>query len=192
MILKIFKNIFRGRKLYRDFISRNKPEPEDFIVIFPHQTKEAHYQGLLYLDSFRAYLQFLANLTEEVQIYSLPIRSRFFIISPEQTVVESAAFFSRHIAHTELWNAQDINAFINYYAVFMPPCTIFASLDEPNGRSCSHLIGVKGIDLKTMVCMGIYGMMRIFASGLQTPKQPCYNGNNQCIKDFMYGVSGNI
>jgi hypothetical protein len=192
MILNIFKNVFRGRRLYRDFLFRNKPEPEDFIIVFPRQAKEVHYQGLLYLDGFRSYLQFLADLTEEVRPYSFPVRSRFFIISSEQAVVESAIFFSRHIAHTELWDEQDINALINYFAVFRPACIIIASLDKPNGRSCSHLTGIKGIDRKTMVCMGVYGMARVFASGLQIPEQPGYNGEDQRIKDFICDISENI
>jgi hypothetical protein len=116
-----------------------------------------HY-GLLYIDEFYNWLEYIREPTEEdISVY-LPIRRKAFIITNDSAVYESACIFSKRIAGVELWTESDIENITAYYTVYRPGQMIFVSLDRPNGRRCSQLLGKNNIDIKKLVGMGIYGI----------------------------------
>ncbi|GHV21919.1 hypothetical protein FACS189494_07990 [Spirochaetia bacterium] len=172
MMFSIYRSIIRGHKLFRVFVERNKIPACDFTVIFPQIDNEINLKGLSYLNSFYMYIEHLRNITLLEQIVSAPVSCKFHIISEDEMVFNSARMFSNKIKTVELWKDKDINDLTMYYTTYRPPNIIFLSIDYPNGRNCSNLIGIKNIDLKKLICMGVYGISYNFFCKMREPEMP--------------------
>lgn len=187
MLLKLYKSIVQGHRLYKDLIAGYNPGERDYILVFPESNKTFNYQCLLYLDSFYAYLEYVRRLVSPISVV-FPPAGNFYIAASEKSVAESAHYFSGRIAGAKIWNRAEMEDFMRYYCIAKPENIIIVSLERPNGRSCSHLAGVKGLDVKTIILTGIYGISHDFSRDLKMPPLPVYDGGDPVVGGFINGA----
>jgi hypothetical protein len=182
--LRLYKAVLRGHRLYKNLLAEYNPRKRDYVLFFPEKDRAFNYQGLLYLDGFYSYLEYIRKSLSPISVF-YPPPGNFFVVASEKSAAESAKYFSKRIKGSKVWDPEDMEDFISYYCVYRPGNVIIVSLEKPNGRSCARLAGVGGIDLKTLILMGVYGASHDFSRDLDTPPPPAYDGGNPLVSGFI-------
>lgn len=143
LLNKKFKKVQKGKslfwKLYNSIPNINKKET--IFLIFPESDKEINYYGLLYLDEFLIKY----NLRKAV------------IITNNNWGVKDLAHYSKKIEKVFVVTCDDVENIVCYYSLypFMRNIRI-VSLDKPDGRRGSNLLGRNALSKEKLIAMGVY------------------------------------
>lgn len=169
------------RQLYRNLIAsyrgwwqwhkivKKKDVSNTAIVLLPDCDSETNLLALLYLDTML-----------EKRKYKNAI-----ILTHNPVVQNCAHLFSKNILRVIPFSRKKAEDLMQFYCLYeFDKRFIVASLDEPNGRNGSHLIGKHGTTKEEIFVIGVY---RVYP--FTRPDTPIYNGDDVKIKTFLEGGS---
>ena len=167
------------RQLYRNLISayrgwwqwhkiiHKKGVGNTAVILLPSCNREINYLALLYLDDM--------------------LKSRKYkdavILTHDPAVMKCAQLFSRNILRVVPFKRKKAEHLMQFYCLYeFDKRFIVASLDEPNGRNGSALIGKRGTTVEEIFVIGVY---RVYP--FERPPAPVYSGDDADIKAFLEG-----
>lgn len=146
-------------------ITKRKNISNSAVVLLPSCEREINLLALLYLDSMLKSRQYVNAI----------------ILTCDPVVQKSARLFSNNIIDVISFSRKKAENLMHYYCLYeFDERFIVASLDEPNGRNGSALIGKKGTTKEEIFVIGVY---RIYP--FSRPKMPEYNGSDNDILGFL-------
>ncbi len=141
-----FKSARKGKrlfsKIYKTFPSSEKNKTT--YLIFCEHDEEINHFGLLYLDEFLLRNDF----------------KRAVIIASELSIKEKSRSYSEKIVETVILSENDMNSLISYYSLPLSHKNVrLISLDKPEGRRGSNLLGKNGLSKEKMIAIGVYNLI---------------------------------
>jgi len=135
------------------------------VILLPSCDREINYLALLYLDDL--------------------LKSRKYknavILTHDPAVQKSAQLFSQNILCVTPFSRKKAENLMQFYCLYeFDKRFIVASLDEPNGRNGSVLIGKHGTTQEEIFVIGVYQIYPF-----QRPQGPVYKGDDPEIKAFL-------
>ena len=135
------------------------------VVLLPSLDRETNYLALLYLDDM--------------------LRSRKYanavILTHDPAVLRAAPLFSDKILKTVSFSRKKAEHLMQYYCLYeFNKRFIVASLDEPNGRNGSALVGKRGTTKEEIFVIGVY---RVYP--FTRPDAPAYEGDDGIVREFL-------
>lgn len=135
------------------------------VVLLPTLDRETNYLALLYLDTMLKSCKY-ANAV---------------ILTHDPAVRKVAPLFSDRIVKTVSFSRKKAEHLMQYYCLYeFNKRFIVASLDEPNGRNGSALIGKRGTTKEEIFVIGVY---RVYP--FTRPEAPAYDGDDRQIREFL-------
>lgn len=135
------------------------------VVLLPTLDRETNYLALLYLDTMLKSRKY-ANAV---------------ILTHDPAVRRAAPLFSDRIVKTVSFSRKKAEHLMQYYCLYeFNKRFIVASLDEPNGRNGSALIGKRGTTKEEIFVIGVY---RVYP--FTRPEAPVYDGDDRQIREFL-------
>ena len=135
------------------------------MVLFPSCDTQINYLALLYLDEML-----------EARGYDNAV-----LLAHDPMVLKSASLFSQNILSVVPFSRKKAEDLMQFYCLYdFDSRFIVASLDEPNGRNGSVLIGKKGTTLEEIFVVGVYQVYPF-----TRPSGPAYQGDDSEIKNFI-------
>ena len=166
---QLYKNLFasyRGWWQWHKIVKR-KGVGNTAVILLPTCDREINRLGLLYLDDM---------LTSRKYTNAV-------VLTHDPAVLKCAALFSRNILATISFSRKKAEDLMQFYCLYeFDKRFIVASLDEPNGRNGSVLIGKRGTTQEEIFVIGVY---RVYP--FQRPQDPVYVGDDPEIKSFLEG-----
>ncbi len=168
------------RQLYRNLISAYKGwwhwhkivkgkgvEGNTAVILLPDRNRETNHLALLYLDAM--------------------LKSRRYknavLLTHDPAVKKCAALFSKNILRVVNFSRRKAEHLMQFYCLYeFDKRFTVASLDEPNGRNGSALIGKRGTTVEEIFVIGVY---RVYP--FTRPRAPTYAGDDPEIKTFLEG-----
>lgn len=137
------------------------------IILLPSCDREINHLALLYLDAM--------------------LKSRKYrdaiILTHDAAVEKCAPLFSKNILRVVRFSRKKAEHLMQFYCLYeFDKRFICASLDEPNGRNGSALIGKRGTTVEEIFVIGVY---RVYP--FTRPDAPSYSGDDREIKTFLEG-----
>ena len=137
------------------------------VVLLPSCDREINHLALLYLDNM--------------------LNSRKYknavILTHDPAVQKCAGIFSQNILRVLSFSRKKAEHLMQFYCLYeFDKRFIVASLDEPNGRNGSALIGKRGTTVEEIFVIGVY---RVYP--FQRPEAPVYDGDDSEMKAFLEG-----
>lgn len=118
-------------------------EKDKYIILFPHEGSDCN----------RYMLKYLSEFAEKAQVDTL------LILSCDNIVLEGIKNCEDINCIGVFWNNVQIQNLLSYYSLHMfTNKLVIASLDEPQGRNGSNIIGTKGVTEEEVVAIGILGL----------------------------------
>ncbi|MEA4924877.1 MAG: hypothetical protein VB084_06135 [Syntrophomonadaceae bacterium] len=169
---QLYKNLFKSyqgwygwHKLVKKYKLGNTA-----VILMPSCERDYNYNALLYLDQMLLSRKF----------------DNAVILTHSAVVMKSASLFSDKILGVEKFSRKHAEQLMQYYCLYeFDKRLIVASLDEPNGRNGSVLIGKKGTTLEEIFVIGVY---RVYPYN-QRPA-PKYSGGDKEIEQFLNPAGG--
>ena len=165
---QLYKNLiaaYRGWWQWRKVIHRSGVGNATVVVLLPDCNRETNYLALLYLDDM--------------------LKSRKYdnavILTHDPAVLKSAQLFSKKTLYVIPFSRKKAEDLMQFYCLYeFDRRFIVASLDEPNGRNGSALIGKRGTTVEEIFVIGVY---RVYP--FERPQNPSYDGDDPDIKAFL-------
>lgn len=137
------------------------------VILLPDCDREINHLALLYLDDM--------------------LKSRNYknavILTHDPAVKKSVSLFSQNILRVISFSRKKAEHLMQFYCLYeFDKRFTVASLDEPNGRNGSALIGKRGTTIEEIFVIGVY---RVYP--FQRPQAPVYTGNDPEIRIFLEG-----
>ncbi|MCI9289966.1 MAG: hypothetical protein HFF23_10855 [Oscillospiraceae bacterium] len=137
------------------------------VVLLPSCEREINHLALLYLDSMLSRRKY----------------KNAVILTHDPAVKKCAQLFSPNILRVVSFSRKKAEHLMQFYCLYeFDKRFICASLDEPNGRNGSALIGKRGTTAEEIFVIGVY---RVYP--FQRPEAPAYEGTDSGIKLFLEG-----
>lgn len=135
------------------------------VVLLPDCDREINLLALLYLDAMLK-----ARKHKDA-----------IILTHDPVVQRCAHLFSHNILRVIPFSRKKAEHLMQFYCLYeFDKRFIVASLDEPNGRNGSRLIGKRGTTKEEIFVIGVY---RVYP--FQRPALPTYAGDDPAIKAFL-------
>ena len=167
------------RQLYRNLLAsyrgwwqwhqviKGKGVKNTAVVLLADCDREVNYLALLYLDAM------LESRGHDNAV----------ILTHDPQVIKSAGLFSQKILRVVSFSRKKAEDLMQFYCLYeFDKRFTVASLDEPNGRNGSVLIGKRGTTREEIFVIGVY---RVYP--FQWPAAPSYSGNDPDIVNFLKG-----
>ena len=137
------------------------------VVLLPSCDREINHLARLYLDEM--------------------LKSRKFtnavLLTHDPAVRKCAELFSKNVLRVIVFKRKKAEDLMQFYCLYeFDKRFIVASLDEPNGRNGSSLLGKRGTTQEEIFAIGVY---RIYP--FQRPQAPVYRGDDAEIMTFLEG-----
>lgn len=168
------------RQLYRNLIAsyrgwwqwhkitKRKGVGNTAVVLLPSCERETNLLALLHLEAMLKNRKF-ANAV---------------ILTHDPAVKKSARLFSDKILDVISFSRKNAEDLMQFYCLYeFDKRFIVASLDEPNGRNGSVLIGKRGTTKEEIFVIGVY---RVYP--FERPALPQYDGDDRDILNFLEGI----
>lgn len=137
------------------------------VILLPSCDKEINHLALLYLDDM------LKSRKHENAV----------ILTHDPAVKKCAELFSKNILRIVSFSRRNAENLMQFYCLYeFDKRFTVASLDEPNGRNGSALIGKRGTTVEEIFVIGVYHIYPF-----TRPDAPIYNGDDEIIKTFLEG-----
>lgn len=137
------------------------------VILLPDCNRETNHLALLYLDDM------LKNRKYKNAV----------ILTHDPAVKKSASLFSQNILRVISFSRKKAEHLMQFYCLYeFDKRFTVASLDEPNGRNGSALIGKRGTTVEEIFVIGVYQVYPF-----ERPQAPVYTGNDSEIKTFLEG-----
>lgn len=166
---QLYKNLFASYRGWWQWhkITRKKGVGNTAVILLPTCDREINYLALLYLDDL------LKSRKHQNAV----------VLTHDPAVLKCTALFSKNILATIPFSRKKAEDLMQFYCLYeFDKRFIVASLNEPNGRNGSVLIGKRGTTQEEIFVIGVY---RIYP--FQRPQDPGYAGNDPEIKAFLEG-----
>lgn len=139
------------------------------VVLLPSCEREINHLALLYLDSMLSRRKY----------------KNAVILTHDPAVKKCAQLFSPNILRVVSFSRKKAEHLMQFYCLYeFDKRFICASLDEPNGRNGSALIGKRRITKEEIFAVGVYRIHPFEkVDGLE------YTGDDEEIKTFLEGES---
>lgn len=149
-------------------ITKSKGFGNTAVVLLPSCDREINYLALLYLDA----------MLESRK------HNNAVILTHDSTVEKCAGMFSRRILRIKKFSRKKAEDLMQFYCLYeFDRRFIVGSLDEPNGRNGSVLIGKHGTTREEIFVIGVY---RVYP--FERPAAPAYTGEDPEIRTFLEGA----
>lgn len=168
------------RQLYKNLISayrgwwqwhkivKKKDVKNTAVILLPSCERETNLLALLYLDAMLEKRSF----------------QNAIILTHDPVVKKCAPLFSQRILRVISFSRKKAEHLMQFYCLYeFDKRFIVASLDEPNGRNGSALIGKRGTTKEEIFVIGIY---RVYP--FERPQLPVYTGTDCDIIEFLKGL----
>ena len=168
---QLYRNLFAAYRGWWQWhkVTKKGVGKNTAVILLPDCNHEINYMALLYLNDMLDSRKY----------------SNALILTHDPGVQKSAALFSNKILSVVPFNRKKAEDLMQYYCLYeFDKRFIVASLDEPNGRNGSVLIGKRGTTQEEIFVIGVY---RVYP--FQRPEPPAYRGNDPVIKNFLEGVN---
>lgn len=158
---------YKGWWQWHKIIKSKGVESNTAVILLPACDREINYLALLYLDEM--------------------LKSRKYknavILTHDPAVKKCAQLFSRNILRVVSFSRKKAEHLMQFYCLYeFDKRFTVASLDEPNGRNGSALIGKRGTTVEEIFVIGVY---RVYP--FTRPESPAYDGTDAEIKTFLEG-----
>lgn len=167
---ELYKNLlaaYYGWWLWRKIIRKKGVNGKTIVLLLPSCDNEINYLALLYLDELLKRRKY----------------KNAVILTHDRTVEKSAMLFSDNILEVLSFSRKKAEALMQFYCLYdFDKRFIVASLDEPNGRNASKLVGKRGTTKEEVLIIGVYRMYPF-----ERPEAPIYRGNDADIIKFLEG-----
>ena len=169
---QLYRNLiscYKGWWQWNRILKTDGVEKNTAVVLLPSLDRVTNRLALLYLDEM---------------LKSGGYRNAV-LLTHDPAVKKSAALFSQNILHVVDFSRESAEHLMQFYCLYeFDRRFICASLDEPNGRNGSALIGKLGTTLEEVFVIGVY---RLYPFERREP--PEYAGDDVDIKYFLEGLS---
>lgn len=156
---------YRGWWHWHKVIKRKGAGAQTAVVLLPSCDRQINYLTLLYLDALL-----------ESRKYKNAI-----ILTHDPAVLKCAGMFSDKILKTIDFSRKKAEDLMQYYCLYeFDKRFVVASIDEPNGRNGSVLIGKRGTTVEEIFVIGVY---RVYP--FERPSGPEYTGSDEQIINFL-------
>lgn len=174
MIKTLYKmfEAYKGWWLYHRIIKKYQAGNTK-IVLMPSFKWEYNYYALLYLDQMILQQKYDSAL----------------LLAVDKEPLLAAKIFSKKILATHKITRKQAKSLLQFYCLYdFDPRFVVASLDEPEGRNGSRMIGKNGTTIEQMFAVGVYKI-----PNYKKEKEPVYCGNNKRILHFLKsGITVNV
>lgn len=158
---------YRGWWQWHKIVKKKGVEGNTAIILLPSVERENNFLSLLYLDAM--------------------LKKRGFknavILTHDPMVKKTADMFSKNILFVKEFSRKKAKDLMQFYCLYeFDKRFICASIDEPNGRNGSAIIGKKGTTFEEVFVIGVY---RVYP--FERPNTPAYTGEDKNIKEFLKG-----
>lgn len=164
---QLYFNLFAAYKGWWQWhkITRQKGVFNTAVVLLPSCERDTNMLALLYLDDM--------------------LKSRkhtnAVILTHDPLVQKSAQLFSKNILKVIPFSRKKAEDLMQFYCMYeFDKRFIVASLDEPNGRNGSALLGKRGTTKEEIFVIGVYHVYPF-----ERPSVPEYTGNDEEIRNFL-------
>lgn len=148
-------------------ITRKKGFADTAVVLLPSCDREINHLALLYLDAMLEARKFRNAI----------------ILTHDPVIEKTAHLFSKNILEVMSFSRKKAEDLMQFYCLYeFDKRFIVASLDEPNGRNGSALIGKRGTTAEEIFIIGVY---RVYP--FERPAAPVYSGDDAQIQAFLEG-----
>lgn len=164
---QMYRNLFAAYRGWWQWhkISKKKDVQKTAVVLLPSCDAKINYLALLYLDSL------LKSSGQDNAI----------ILTHDSAVQKSAQLFSQKILRVMPFSRKKAEDLMQFYCLYeFDKRFVIASLDEPNGRKGSVLIGKRGTTQEEIFVIGVY---RVYP--FERPAAPNYKGSDAEVKAFL-------
>jgi len=167
---QLYKNLisaYRGWWQWHKVVKRRGVEGNTAVVLLPSCDREINYLALLYLDDMLKSRKYINAV----------------ILTHDPAVRKCADMFSEHVLQVIPFSRKKAELLMQFYCLYeFDKRFTVASLDEPNGRNGSALIGKRGTTVEEIFVIGVY---RVYP--FQRPDAPVYEGDDAQIRTFLEG-----
>ena len=158
---------YRGWWQWHKIIKAKGVEGNTAVILLPDCNRETNHLALLYLDDM--------------------LKSRKYknavILTHDPAVKKCAPLFSKNILRVVDFSRKKAERLMQFYCLYeFDKRFTVASLDEPNGRNGSALIGKRGTTVEEIFVIGVY---RVYP--FTRPEAPAYTGDDPEIENFLEG-----
>lgn len=164
---QLYKNLiasYRGWWQWHKIVKK-KDVNNTAVILLPDCDQETNLLALLYLDIM------LKRRKHQNAV----------ILTHDPAVEKCAYLFSKNILRVIPFSREQAKDLMQFYCLYeFDKRFIVASLDEPNGRNGSRLIGKKGTTKEEIFVIGVY---RVYP--FERPALPIYDGDDLMIKEFL-------
>lgn len=167
---QLYKNLvaaYRGWWSWRKLIRKKGVNDKTLVLLLPSCDKEINYFALAYLD----------ELLEKRKYQNA------LVLTHDETVKKCGMLFSDNIIEIVFFSRKKAEDLMQFYCLYeFDKRFIVASLDEPNGRNASRVVGKRDTTKEEVFVIGVY---RLYP--FQRPQAPFYAGNDSEIINFLKG-----
>lgn len=165
---QLYRNLVRAYQGWWQWVRINRIKgvgADTAVVLLPGKDAGENYMALLYLDEML-----------KARRYRNAV-----VLTHDKGAEKSAPLFSSNILKTVHFSRKKAEQLMQYYCLYeFNKRFIVASLDEPNGRNGSALIGKRGTTREEIFVIGVY---RIYP--FTRPDAPKYEGDDRAVKEFL-------
>lgn len=165
---QLYKNLIAAYKGWWHWVMVNRMKGINAgtaVVLLPDCDRETNYLALLYLDDMLKARRYVNAV----------------ILTHDPAVLKAAPLFSKKILKTVSFSRKKAEHLMQYYCLYeFNKRFIVASLDEPNGRNGSALIGKRGTTKEEIFVIGVYRVYPFIR-----PEAPRHDGADDVVKDFL-------
>lgn len=167
---ELYQNLFTayyGWWLWRKIIRRKGVSDKTLVLLLPSCEKEINYLALLYLDDVLKKRKY----------------KNAVILTYDKAVEKGAMLFSSRILEVLSFSRKKAEALMQFYCLYdFDKRFLVASLEEPNGRNASKLVGKRETTKEEVFVIGVY---RLYP--FERPNAPIYKGNDADVITFLEG-----
>lgn len=141
-LIKYLVHAYQGYFVWRKIIRVNHLGIHDYVLAMDDNAA-CNYAALKYIDIFK----------EEREINNL------ILVTANTDMLPSPSEYSSKIANVQIISKEEWEKFVDFYTIFTTEERIrIISLDKPFGRNAESVIGLKGLTLEEIVCIGMLGL----------------------------------
>lgn len=168
---QLYRNLFaayRGWWQWHKVTKKKNVSAKTAVVLLPSCERETNLLAMLYLDDMLQSREY----------------NNAVILTHDPAVEKSAQLFSKNIVQVISFDRKKAEDLMQFYCLYeFDKRFIVASLDEPNGRNGSALIGKRGTTKEEIFVIGVY---RVYP--FERPALPPYSGDDKDILNFLEGL----
>lgn len=166
VLRKKFKYAWQGRKTFLHVYKKNRGLEKTAYILFPEDDDELNFYGLLYLDDLSDFSSY----------------ENFVIITSCKIISQSAKYFCNKIKNIYEVSKDESDRLLAYYSLYkFYKNLLCVSIDMPDARRGSNILGKNNVSKEQLVGIGIYHIMPF----RKDERIISYNGDNPLIKEFL-------